>query len=61
MADENFGQDFMWYEWGFVAPEDFPRDDLDVATDSGEFGRTVGSTVPPSYVQERSDVWREHP
>jgi len=56
MSDEGFGNDFMWYEWGFVAPEDLPREDLEVIDDSTEFRYRS----QPSCVQEPSDVWYKH-
>lgn len=54
MNDESFGQDFMWYEWGFVAPSDFPRDDGDATKEAGD--RAVPTHVA---VHESSDVWKD--
>lgn len=53
MADESFGQNFMWYEWGFIAPEEFPQDEGDAATDARDL--TLGP--PPPYVPVPRDVW----
>jgi hypothetical protein len=25
MNETGFSENFVWYEWGFVSPEDFPR------------------------------------
>lgn len=55
MSDDSFGHDFVWYEWSFVAPEDLPREDLDVKRDAFEPSRTRQSP----WVQERSDVWHK--
>jgi hypothetical protein len=31
MSDESFSDNFMWYEWGFVAPEDLRAEDANAA------------------------------
>jgi hypothetical protein len=31
MSDESFSENFMWYEWGFVAPEDLRAEDANAA------------------------------
>lgn len=28
MSDETFDNNFVWYEWGFVSPQDLPEQDL---------------------------------
>ena len=53
MSDETFCQDFMWYEWSFIAPEDLPSNDLEVTGDTFD---AAGAPQPPR-VQEQSDVW----
>jgi hypothetical protein len=55
MSDESFGQDFMWYEWGFVSPSDFPRDETD-ATRETQNGADTSTHVS---VQEPNDVWKD--
>ena len=29
MAEDSFGQNFVWHEWSFVAPEDLGADEAD--------------------------------
>jgi hypothetical protein len=31
MGDESFSENFMWYEWGFVTPEDLRAENADTA------------------------------
>ena len=38
MQDDDFGQNFMWYEWGFVSPGDVPCDEPRVTVDSDRPG-----------------------
>jgi hypothetical protein len=29
VSDSKFDENFVWYEWSFVSPEEVPHDDLD--------------------------------
>jgi hypothetical protein len=40
MNDERFDQNFVWYEWGFVSPDEVPTDDLRVPGDVRSDGNT---------------------
>ncbi|HEX6508880.1 MAG TPA: hypothetical protein VF221_14730 [Chloroflexota bacterium] len=53
MKDEQFDQDFVWYEWGFVSPGEVPTDDLRVPEDDRQDG---GPMYRASTVWE--DEWR---
>lgn len=35
MPEEQFDQNFVWYEWSFVSPDQVPEDDLGGAFDAG--------------------------
>ena len=36
MNEGAFDQNFTWYEWGFVSPDDVPHDDLRVSAEAKE-------------------------
>lgn len=54
MGDDKFDQDFMWYEWSFISPEEMPCDEAP----TGEVeGHGMSVAVSPSFTW--SDVWTE--
>jgi hypothetical protein len=53
MGDDNkFDQNFMWYEWSFISPEEMP--DHEAPTPEVE---AHSMSVSPSFTW--SDVWTE--
>jgi hypothetical protein len=46
MNDESFSENFVWFEWGFVAPEELRADDAEMAgaSRSERVDPTPGST-----------------
>jgi hypothetical protein len=63
MYDDQFDQNFVWYEWSFVAPADVPTDDLNAQSAR----RGVSHTPAVPHAPGRSDVmayqahWQERP
>jgi hypothetical protein len=45
MSDESFSENFMWYEWGFVDPQDLRAEDAE-SRDSERPGGVEPSPVP---------------
>jgi len=51
MNEKGFGENFVWYEWSFVSPDDFPSADSD--RERHEDDRPVRADVRPA----RFDGW----
>jgi hypothetical protein len=55
MGDDNkFDQNFMWYEWSFVSPEEMPCDEAPTGEVEGH-GMSVAVSPPFTW----SDAWTE--
>lgn len=59
MNEDRFEQNFAWYEWSFVSPEDVPSDDLR-ETAAAAAGSTAVGAVSSRYgvVPVRDEDWR---
>jgi hypothetical protein len=57
MDDQTFEQDFVWYEWSFVSPEDVPCDDLKVRTEPAVFGAASEGFTPTAHRWDEEPRW----
>jgi hypothetical protein len=59
MHNNEFGTSFMWYEWNFVAPDEFPVDTTDIATyrDTGDTPVMSDRDASSTDVQDEVPVW----
>lgn len=54
MNETAFAENFVWYEWSFVRPEDLPEDDRDLRKAASELTASPPSSefpLPPGEVQ----------
>ena len=52
MNETKFSENFVWYEWGFVSPEDFPRTAFDASSERDGGMRDGRDQRNPSF-----DTW----
>ena len=52
MNETGFSDNFVWYEWGFVSPEDFPRAAFDAKAE-----RDVGASDGRDQRAVPFDTW----